>query len=182
MYPCAHLGFGITLSRLLPTRLQSQDKMILVGALLPDILDKTVYYGLSWISGHRGAELGIIAGTRSFGHSAIFLLLITTISICKSWPRIQALAFGIATHVLLDNLGNIAASTNISGTEVRTLLWPLFGLQFPEIPYHDVAEHLRAWANPAMLAGELVGIALLIYHFRGRRKPAGQHAQEFRED
>jgi hypothetical protein len=172
MYPCAHLGFGITLSRLYPTKLPSQikDKMILIGALLPDILDKTVYYTLSGFSGHRGAELGIIAGTRSFGHSAILLALITLFSIWKRQPRMQALAFGIATHLLLDNIGNVVAAKNISGVEFRTLLWPLLGLQFPEIPFHDAAEHLRFWANPAMLAGELVGIALLVYHFRVVRK------------
>jgi hypothetical protein len=79
----AHLGIGVRSIRWIEglsrkgTRALLPIAPLFLGTLLPDLIDKPLYYGLSWLTGLRGAELGVIAGTRSFGHSWILLLLLT---------------------------------------------------------------------------------------------------------
>jgi hypothetical protein len=70
-----HLGIGLRLAR----PFSVPPGWLLLGTLLPDLLDKTTYYGLSVALGARGADLGLISGTRTFGHTAAFLLLLALV-------------------------------------------------------------------------------------------------------
>src|SRR4051812_43796707 len=67
MFALGHVGIG---RRLVPRyrAFTARERWIFaLGALLPDLIDKPLYYIPSWITGKRGAELGLIAGTHSFG-------------------------------------------------------------------------------------------------------------------
>src|SRR4051812_22338745 len=139
-----HLGFGLKLAN--PFLGQKSGrfplKWLLVGTLLPDVIDKSLYYGLSWLNGLRGADLGLISGTRTLGHSALFLLLLAGFAaLLKSRP-LAALTLGVATHLLVDHLGDSighaiwpsfdqpqfdAQGRNLS---LVGLLWPFMGARF----------------------------------------------------
>jgi hypothetical protein len=73
----AHAGIGEKLvspwSRRLPATMVA---WVVLGTLLPDFVDKPHYYALSWATGMRGEALGLICGTRTIGHTALFTLAI----------------------------------------------------------------------------------------------------------
>src|SRR4051812_44623567 len=100
MLPFAHLGIGSTMaapwSRDLPKR------ALLLGTLLPDLIDKTLYYSLYLATGQWGEKLGLIAGTRTFGHSGLFLIAVTALALFRGSRTAVALGLGILTHLLLD--------------------------------------------------------------------------------
>lgn len=129
MFLFGHLGIG---SRLVDFRRRKFAWIpLFLGALFPDLVDKVLYYGLVAVTGKRGRELGLISGTRTFGHSLIFLLLVTGALVgatrrsrgrpsqsadqdllrlgegqrLKSVTR--AFALGWASHLILDFAGDV---------------------------------------------------------------------------
>jgi hypothetical protein len=150
---------------------------LVVGALLPDLIDKPLYWGLSWFTGKRGAELGLISGTRTFGHTAIFLLLLILITaLLRRRPLgaiFAALAWGVASHHFLDNFGDLPGT--IFGPDLpgpSTLdgwLFPLRGAHFPISPFHHIGEQLLSASRLYVLFGEFLGAALLVDAWRRRR-------------
>ncbi len=75
MFVLGHLGIGKRLAAHPYRRFSRVDKRaFFVGALLPDLIDKPLYYGWSWLTGKHGAEAGLISGTHLFGHTGLFLL------------------------------------------------------------------------------------------------------------
>jgi hypothetical protein len=53
--------------------------------------------------------------------------------------------------------------------DLRTLLWPLFGWQFPSYPFRSLTEHLGTILRPITLAGEAIGAAILWSDYRKAR-------------
>jgi hypothetical protein len=168
-----HLGIGTRLGARIPLA-SCAPRWLVLGTLLPDLLDKPLYYGLSFATGKRAAELGLICGTRTLGHTALFGLLLFALLTC-SGRRLQARALlaGLATHWLLDLGGEPAGAlllrlglpmpipkTGGPGT-LAAVLFPALGLQFPIMPFHDASEHLAAMRNLYTVTGELLGFALL---------------------
>src|SRR4030081_2777887 len=74
------------------------------GTLLADLVDKPLYYALVLASGRRGAELGLISGTRTFGHT---LLLVVALWLLLPRRAGTPLALGMITHLGLDELGDV---------------------------------------------------------------------------
>ena len=169
MYLFGHLGLGSLIAdSATKSRIQKLSlPALLLGTLLPDLIDKTIYYGLSFATGLKGADLGMIAGTRNFAHTAVFLFLLVGFSLFTKSEFLKALTIGVSTHLLLDNLGDLFLSNPES--RFRALLWPFLGWQFPVIPYHDLSEHLKTWGSPVFLALELIGLLALIVVVRRRR-------------
>jgi len=125
-------------------------RLLLIGSLLPDIIDKpvgTVFFRNSLSNG------------RIFCHTLLFLLLITLAAIYlyrshrKTW--LLVLSFGSVTHLICDQMW----------LTPQTLLWPLYGWTFQK---HDLTNWVQnilyaLYTNPAVYMPELVGAVMLIW-------------------
>ena len=134
-------------------------RFLLVGSLLPDIIDKPV--------GHVLFRDTFSSG-RIFGHTLLFAVVLGVAGIYlyrrhhRKW--LVTLAAGSLAHLVLDSMwGN-----------PQTLLWPLYGVAFR-------SEDLTGWtsdivrglfAEPGVYVPELVGLAVVIWSlwvlWRGR--------------
>jgi inner membrane protein len=125
-------------------------RLLLIGSLLPDIIDKPIGQFLLRDSLGNG---------RIFGHTLAFLLLITLAgcylyrSYGKKW--LLVLSIGTFTHLILDQMW----------LTPQTLLWPLYGWTFqrfdPTPWIQNIFYSLRT--DPAVYVPELVGAAILIW-------------------
>jgi hypothetical protein len=164
MFFLGHLGIG---SKLVSPWSKGLPKWpLLLGTALPDLIDKPLYYIPHLITGRRGAELGLISGTRTFGHTALFALGITAYALLKKSRFFAALALGVGSHLLLDGLGDYlmhpAASQGwIMQGGQSALFWPLTGNEYPVIPFKSIEEHLSMAQRPWIFIGEIVGFLIL---------------------
>jgi len=153
---------------------------LLFGTLLPDLVDKPLYYALVFATGRRGAELGLVTGTRTFGHTLLLVVLLWLLT-----PRRigSPLALGMITHLALDELGDIvglflpALGTRPHPGTISAILFPFLGPRFPVSPFHGLLEHLASLDNLYVLAGEIVGVALLARQWHAgvfTRPPPGE--------
>ena len=175
MFVLGHLGIGSAIGR--PLVRPAELRWLCFGALLPDLIDKPLYYALAFATGRRAAELGLISGSRTFGHTALFALLVLLL---VRGRRGAALAVGMATHLLVDLAGDVYAwlSSDVlhliasrapahpgPGT-IGAVLFPLLGPHFPISPFQTVGEHVLSVASAWLVFGELAGAALLFWQFR----------------
>jgi hypothetical protein len=162
MFVLGHLGLGKRLAGCPYRRFSRAEKpAFFAGALLPDLIDKPLYYGWSWLTGKHGAAAGIISGTHLFGHTGLFLLTVAAAALLTHSRGMRALAIGVATHLVLDFAG--------LSMDLRTLLWPLLGWHFPSYPFGSLTEHLGTMFRPVTFAGELLGAAILWWDYRAAR-------------
>lgn len=165
MFVLGHVGIGPRL--LLGLRRRLPAGALAVGCLLPDLIDKPLFYGLLLIEGHPDP---LIRGSRSIGHSGLFLLglFLLAFAVRRGWA--WALAAGAATHLVLDIAGEL-----ITGAGAETSIWlavfyPACG-RFPRAYFTSVLEHLQLSAeNVYVVAGEIVGAAILLRSFWARRR------------
>jgi hypothetical protein len=132
----------------------------LFGCLLPDLIDKPLFYGLLWTRGHPDA---LFTGTRTIGHTGLFLLaLVLLAALTRSRPA-WAIAAGVATHLLLDMGGELIAGADTESSIWLAIFYPRFGHRFPVAHFGSLYEHLRLSAESAyVIAGELLGFAILV--------------------
>lgn len=124
-------------------------RLLLIGSLLPDIIDKPL--GLFFFK--ETFDTG-----RLFCHTLLFLILITLASYYlyrsrgKTW--LFALSFGIFTHLIFDEMWLVP----------ETLLWPLYGFTFVKSGItHRMARILYALlTDPAVYVPEIFGAVILI--------------------
>jgi hypothetical protein len=124
-------------------------RWILVGTVLPDLIDKPIFFVLS-----RGFPTdGWEAGKRGFAHTLVFLSLLAIISRAKKSPALWALTAGTATHLGLDVISKSTAGRSTALGSLRVLFWPFAGWSFPTLSHgmHGVA----------IGAFELIGLGLL---------------------
>jgi hypothetical protein len=133
-----------------------------LGALLPDLLDKPLFYIPFWLTGRRGAEAGILSGTHLFAHTGLFLLALLLAARVTRSGLLRAIAIGVATHLALDC---VALSMGLG-----TLLWPLLGWRFPAFPFRGLGQHLATILSPITLGGELIGAAILLWDWWKARR------------
>jgi len=165
MFPLGHLGIGTFAA----ARRVSTNGLpwFLLGTLLPDLIDKPLYYALRLALGHPA---GIIVGTRTFGHTLLFVVLL----FAMLPRRIGApLSLGMLTHLSLDVLGDFVGplipwlGQHLSSPNMlHAIFFPLLGLRFPVMPFKNALEHAATLGNPWILTGELVGAALLVWQWR----------------
>jgi hypothetical protein len=161
MLPLAHLGFGTSIGqRLWAKKTRFTFWTFCLGTLLPDLIDKSLYYLLKPIGPFPaiGLSLDWVTGTRTVAHTLLFPLLLTGV-LTTLFPKAtlgrNALIGGILTHLLLDGL----SEQWIEGSQTphQALLWPLLGWDFPHAHYDSLREHwLRKLKLPFIL-GELAG-------------------------
>ncbi len=174
MFVLGHLGIGGRLAApQVPARAR---RWVFLGTLLPDLIDKPLYYGLSLLTGLHGGELGLISGTRTFGHTALFLLVVWLLSRGRCGA---ALALGMATHLLLDSFTDLlglfgAAGPAATGAPnpptLAAIFYPLLGLRFPIAQFRSLREHALTLTGGYVVAGEVIGGALLLASWWRARK------------
>ena len=125
-------------------------RLLLVGSLLPDIIDKPV--GQYFF--RRTFENG-----RIFSHTLLFLFLLAAAGYYLYRRHRQAwlltLAAGTFTHLVFDGLW----------TSPQTLFWPLLGFTFPRAELTGWAAHIwrELFSDPAVYVPELIGLGVLLW-------------------
>lgn len=166
MFVLGHVGIGPRLLFGLRQRLPAG--WLVLGCLLPDLIDKPLFYGLLWTEGHADA---LIAGSRSIGHSGIFLLLLLAVALVARRPTLWALFAGVATHLALDVIGELIMGAEAESSIWMAILFPLLGWQFPKAQFSSMLEHLRISAQSAyVVAGEILGAGILLRDRLRRRQ------------
>jgi len=124
-------------------------RLVLVGSMLPDIIDKPA--GI-YLFGD------IFSNGRIFGHSLLFFLIILLAGLYRylrsARSGILVLSLCSGFHLILDQMW----------LEPRTLFWPLYGLAFPRYDMTgwlaNLIETLKT--EPAVYWPEIVGMLILI--------------------
>lgn len=160
MFALGHLGIGKKIAaRPYGAFSPVERRAFFIGAVLPDLIDKPLFYVPFWLTGQRGTFL---SGTHLFAHTGVFLLALAAAAWMKRSGALRAVAIGVATHFVLDCVGLSMGR--------GTLLWPLFGWHFPAYPFRNLGQHLGTVLNPVTLAGELVGAAILLWDWQRARR------------
>jgi LexA-binding, inner membrane-associated putative hydrolase len=171
MFALGHLGIGKKMAARPYRRFSRVERRaFLCGALLPDLIDKPLFYVPFWLTGKQGPASGILSGTHLFAHTGLFLAVLFVAGLIAHSRALRALAIGVATHLVLDVVG--------LSVGLVTLLWPLFGWRFPAYPFKSLGQHLGTILNPITLTGELLGAAILWSDYRRARRqhvPAAPH-------
>ena len=136
-------------------------RLLFIGALLPDIIDKPL--------GHLFFRETLSNG-RVFAHTLLFFIIIALIGLYLYRSRSQlwllVIAFGTLVHLILDQMWQAP----------QTLLWPVFGFAFPRGDITGwIQNTLKALlSNPAVYIPELIGAGILIWFawFLLRKKKA----------
>ena len=166
MLVLGHLGIGLQVAR--PFRRDLPLKPLMIGTLLPDLIDKPLYYGLSLATGRHGADIGLISGTRTFGHTILFTASLGALAAARRSKVLAALALGSATHLFLDVVTDVF--TRRADFSLGVLAWPLLGWQFPGYAYSGLREHLSQYHEPFLLYAEIIGGILLFVEWRRARR------------
>ncbi|MCJ7769863.1 MAG: metal-dependent hydrolase [Dehalococcoidales bacterium] len=124
-------------------------RLLFIGSLLPDIIDKPL--------GHL-FFIEALSNGRVFGHTLLFFVIIALVGLyiyrSHSQLWLSVVAFGTLLHLILDQMWQTS----------QTLLWPVFGFAFPR-------EDMTGWAqdtlqallkNPAVYIPELIGAGIIV--------------------
>jgi hypothetical protein len=145
---------------------------LLFGCLLPDLIDKPIYYGQVVYTHFSGGGMGAFNNSRTIGHTAIFLLVFTAIAMWRRSRLLAAMALGIATHLVLDNLNDglvgymfpeLRLPPEQRHQSTLALFWPFLQSYFPAAPYSRFSEYLSRSFNPLSIGFEVVGAAILAW-------------------
>ena len=112
MFVFGHLGFGSVLAR--PWRHRAVRWALLLGMLLPDIVDKPLYYA-------RVSD--IFSCTRTIGHTGLLAVVLLLAGLLRRRRWLAALALGMLTHLLLDCLMDAVVGSH-DGSAVRAEYLP----------------------------------------------------------
>ncbi len=124
-------------------------RLLLIGSLLPDIIDKPVGQLLFRET---------FSNSRIFSHSLLFLIVIALAGFFvyrirgKIW--LTVLSFGTFTHLVFDQMW----------LEQRTLLWPFYGFAFERVDTTHWVQGMsrRLLTDPAVYVPEIVGGIILV--------------------
>jgi hypothetical protein len=165
LFVLGHVGIG---TRLIPgLRQRLPPRWLIAGCLLPDLIDKPLFYGLLWARGHVDP---LISGSRSIGHSGLFLAALLALSLLSRRAAAWALFAGVVTHFALDIGGEVVASASPESSIWLAVFFPLLGWRFPKARFGDVLEHLRLSAESIyVVGGEMIGGAILLNAWWKRR-------------
>lgn len=124
-------------------------RMLILGSLLPDIIDKPV--------GHLLFREYFSNG-RIFSHTLIFFIIISIFGLFYSRHyhknRFPFLSFGILIHLALDQMWSAP----------RTLFWPVLGLAFDKTDISDWVGGIwqSLYTDPSVYIPEIVGFAIIV--------------------
>jgi inner membrane protein len=125
-------------------------RLLLVGSMLPDIIDKPL--GLLFLR-------DTLSSGRIYAHTLLFFVLITFTGFLfyrfqhKTWMLV--LSAGTLTHLILDQIW----------ITPKTLFWPFLGLEFDRIEVtswiSNIFEALRTY--PQVYIPEFIGFIILVW-------------------
>lgn len=155
MFVLGHIGIGRALSgpkaRALPVA------VFCLGAMLPDVIDKPLYY----------AHLSeFVSCTRTFGHTGLFAVAVAAVAFVTRSRSGIALAIGTATHPALDAFLDFF-SPGPSSTWIA-FSWPFLHQRFSSYLFETPLDQLMALARVQVIACELIGGWLLWREYRRR--------------
>ena len=163
MFVFGHLGFGHQLAG--PWRRTLPRWPLAFGMLLPDLIDKPLYYA-------RVSDF--ISCTRTFGHTGLLCLLIFGFGYLLRNRALVAVSLGMVTHFALDLAMDMmpGGESAIDGRSSlwTALTWPLHGGHFVQLYISSIGEHTGKLLNVPMILAELVGIVLLVRTFRSGKR------------
>lgn len=162
-----HMGLGRLMAQ--PWIKKIAPLWLLFGTLLPDLIDKPLYYGQVLATGKRGYELGLFSGTRSIGHSMLFFLFLYLLAAYSKNKNIICLAIGVATHLILDNIPELFNEFDQYSSRIA-LFFPFYGWRFPVSGHNSMGEHFYSHLKPYDLLGEILGLCVLIYWYFSSKK------------
>jgi hypothetical protein len=166
LFILGHVGVGTRLLGRLRERLPA--RWLVFGCLLPDLIDKPLFYGLLWSRGHPDP---LISGSRSVGHSGLFLVALLALALLSRRASAWALFAGVGTHLILDLVGELVAGARPESSIWLAILFPLLGWRFPKARFGSLLEHLQLSAeNAYVVGGELIGGAILLSAWWRRRR------------
>ncbi len=125
-------------------------RILLVGSMLPDIIDKPIgmYFFRNYF--HNG---------RIFSHTLLFFLLLAITGLllyyCKKQVWMLTLAAGILIHLILDGMWGVPG----------TFFWPVLGLQFTSIEFEGVLGNMfkAIVSDPVIFISEAIGFTILLW-------------------
>jgi hypothetical protein len=161
-----HLGIGAALVYVTLGRRRIDYRFILLGAVLPDLIDLPLSFVFGW-SAKRGLAHTLLADV-----AATVLIVL----VFRDARRLSLFGIGVGwlTHLVGDGMWLVP----------RTFLWPAFGTPFgatPPEPYstdlfvHPLS-HLSTWG------GESVGIAILLWFWFAFRLGERERLRLFARD
>jgi hypothetical protein len=156
-----HLGVGERLVRQI-----KKDRLFfwtLLGCLLPDLIDKPLYWGLVEWTGLRGSDLGLISGSRTIGHTLVFSGFIYVLGTIGKSYRATSVAVGCLSHLLLDFVEDrlMLRSFFENGADV-SIFFPLMGWRFPVSPMASISDHFDVLVRWPVLIFEALGLYWLL--------------------
>ena len=157
MFIFGHLGFGRALLR----RWHHQLPWLALGLgiLLPDVIDKPLYY----------SELSsFFSCTRTVGHTGLLVILLAAIGWFRRAPVLLALSAGMTTHIVLDIALELLVD-HTPGAAWIAATWPLHGLSFDQVTF-TMTEHVGRLATWPIVVFEAMGLLLLWLEVRRRRE------------
>lgn len=142
------LGISASFFRSLAKRMDI--RFLLIGSMLPDIIDKPVGLYLFRETFSSG---------RIFSHTLLFLVLVTVIGLTlrrnsgKTW--VLALSIGTLLHLMLDQMWQAP----------KTLFWPIFGVAFERIEttYWLGNIFYALLKKPDVYVPEIIGFIVLVW-------------------
>jgi len=146
-----HLGITLLIVFVIFTLLkQNIDyRFVLVGAVLPDIIDKPIGDYLLY---------SVFQNGRIFAHTLLFIAVLTLVGLWveKKYRTnvVEILAMGAVFHLAEDQLW----------LNPGTLFWPMLGWEFPKLYLEDYAGHIwdTLLHNPQAYVPEIIGITIII--------------------
>jgi hypothetical protein len=148
-----HLGFGHQLAAPWTRRLPPLP--LAIGMLLPDLIDKPLYYAGIW---------NLITCTRTLGHTGLFCLGMFGAAYALRSRILTALALGTATHLVLDYVMDRLSGSGPSSTLIA-IGWPLTGIGFAVYEHTTFREYVGSMFTAPIVVTEILGLALLALAF-----------------
>lgn len=145
-----HLGVTSAVVFLTLGRRRIDYRVVLLGAILPDLIDKPI--------GRIFFE-NTFENSRLVGHTLAFVvLLLFAVQVTLRGPTARrwfVLPIAALIHLALDAMWSHPV----------TLFWPLFGVHFPRFPVENywLDVLLRPFEHPVEAVKELVGLGVLLY-------------------
>ena len=151
-----HLGGGLFLGRWVFRDPAMDLRVLALGAVLPDLIDKpigSILFTDYFMTGR------IYAHTLLFAVVALSAVMVLTRRGSAARKRWMALPIGVFFHLLLD-----------MPLDAETLWWPVLGVEFPSFAkgaFVDLVAYLLR--SPWVVAQELLGLSYLIALYRRAR-------------
>lgn len=157
MFVFGHLGFGQQLAY--PWRRRLPRWPLALGMLLPDLIDKPLYYS---------RVFDVISCTRTIGHTGLLCLTLFALGFAFRKRALVAVGLGVVTHLALDLSLDLLTGDPVKTTWIA-MTWPFHDAHFANVYIASIREHSQRLLTVETIVGEILGIALLFWDYRRTR-------------